>query len=73
MKKIILVVVAIVVAIALGILIGRSLNPMSGTAAGPSGGAEREVLYWVAPMDADKLRICTPLSAAAPASSWSRK
>ncbi len=56
MKKIIFVAVAIVVAIALGILIGRAMNPMSGTAAGPSGGAEREVLYWVAPMDSNYRR-----------------
>jgi len=53
MKKITFVVVAMVVAIALGVLIGRSMNSMSGTAPKAAAGSDREVLYWVAPMDAN--------------------
>ncbi len=55
MKKI-TVVVALVVAIALGVLIGRSMNSMSRTAPEAAAGSDREVLYWVAPMDANYRR-----------------
>jgi Cu(I)/Ag(I) efflux system membrane fusion protein len=56
MKKITLVVVAMVVAIALGVLIGRSMSSMSRTAPEAAAGSDREVLYWVAPMDANYRR-----------------
>lgn len=48
MKKITLVAIAMAV---IGFLIGRSMGPVSDDANGASGGGEREVLYWVAPMD----------------------
>jgi Cu(I)/Ag(I) efflux system membrane fusion protein len=56
MKKITLVVVAMVVAIALGVLIGRSMSSMSRAAPEAAAGSDREVLYWVAPMDANYRR-----------------
>jgi Cu(I)/Ag(I) efflux system membrane fusion protein len=42
---------AILVAIIIGVLIGRSMGTSPDMAGGTSGGGEREVLYWVAPMD----------------------
>ncbi len=51
MKKIIFVVVAIAAAISIGFLIGRSTDSASRTADTPASGSDREVLYWVAPMD----------------------
>ena len=52
MKKTIFVVVAIVVAIAVGMLIGRSMDSVS-TPGGTAGSGTPEILYWVAPMDAN--------------------
>ena len=51
MNKTIAIAVTIAVAIAVGILIGRSMNSLSGTSSDTGNGVEREVLYWVAPMD----------------------
>jgi len=51
MKNIIYVVAAILVAIVAGILIGRSMPSMAGHAPGAANSVDREVLYWVAPMD----------------------
>ena len=48
--------VAIVAAIAVGIIIGRTLGPGVGKAGGAADSGEREVLYWVAPMDANYRR-----------------
>jgi Cu(I)/Ag(I) efflux system membrane fusion protein len=56
MKKYVFVSGAIVVAIALGILIGRSTNSNSGASSAAGSGGDREVLYWVAPMDANYRR-----------------
>jgi Cu(I)/Ag(I) efflux system membrane fusion protein len=49
MKKNLVIVLAIAVALVLGLLIGRELAPRSEPLPGTS--AEREILYWVAPMD----------------------
>jgi len=43
--------IAILVAIVIGVLIGRSMGTSNDMAGGTSAGGEREVLYWVAPMD----------------------
>ena len=43
--------IAILVAIVIGVLIGRSTGTSDDMAGGTPGGGEREVLYWVAPMD----------------------
>jgi Cu(I)/Ag(I) efflux system membrane fusion protein len=51
MKNITYVVVAIIIAIVVGVLIGRSMTSMSGQAPSEANGVDREVLYWVAPMD----------------------
>jgi len=51
MKKITFIAIAIVAMVAIGILIGRSMGPASDDAGGAAGSSEREVLYWVAPMD----------------------
>jgi Cu(I)/Ag(I) efflux system membrane fusion protein len=51
MKNTIYVVAAILIAIVAGVLIGRSMTPMAGHAPGAASGVNREVLYWVAPMD----------------------
>jgi len=56
MKKITLVIGAIVIAVALGILIGRSTSSTTGASTKPAAGGDREVLYWVAPMDANYRR-----------------
>ncbi|MBT8089909.1 MAG: efflux RND transporter periplasmic adaptor subunit [Gammaproteobacteria bacterium] len=53
MKKIILVAAAVAAAIIVGILLGRSMDSTSQTVAAPAAGSDREVLYWVAPMDAN--------------------
>ena len=56
MKKITFVIGAILIAIAFGILIGRSMNSTAGTSPEAAAGSDREVLYWVAPMDANYRR-----------------
>ncbi|MDH3304392.1 MAG: efflux RND transporter periplasmic adaptor subunit [Gammaproteobacteria bacterium] len=56
MKRIIFVVVAVAAAIFIGILIGRSTDSTSQTAGAPASSGDREVLYWVAPMDANYRR-----------------
>ncbi len=56
MKKIIFVIGAIVIAIAVGILIGRSTSSTTSASTEPAAGGDREVLYWVAPMDANYRR-----------------
>ncbi len=56
MKKMTVVVVAMLVAIALGVLIGRSMNSMPGASPEAAAGSDREVLYWVAPMNANYRR-----------------
>ncbi|MGB5449536.1 MAG: efflux RND transporter periplasmic adaptor subunit, partial [Woeseiaceae bacterium] len=56
MKKTIFVAVAIAAAIIIGILIGRSMDSTSEKSAAPAAGSDREVLYWVAPMDANYRR-----------------
>ena len=56
MKKIIITATAIVAAIVLGIAIGRTLVPDAGTVGTAADSGEREVLYWVAPMDANYRR-----------------
>ncbi len=43
--------VAIIVAIAIGVLIGRSMNGATNAPGNTVGDGEREVLYWVGPMD----------------------
>ena len=53
MKKFILFTASIVAAIIIGILIGRSVDSTSRTVAAQAAGSDREVLYWVAPMDAN--------------------
>ena len=49
MKKNIVYIVVVVVAVASGVLIGRQMSVPQGVPA--ESGAEREILYWVAPMD----------------------
>ena len=56
MKKIIFVIGAIVIAVALGILIGRSMSSKTAASTESSAGGDREVLHWVAPMDANYRR-----------------
>ena len=51
MNKTMYTAIAILVAIVMGVLIGRSMGTSDDMAGGTSGGGEREVLYWVAPMD----------------------
>jgi len=51
MNRNIIVVAALAVALTLGIIIGRLLNPADQPATGGMIPGEREVLYWVAPMD----------------------
>jgi len=43
--------IAILVAIVIGVLIGRSMGTPDDMVGGTPAGGEREVLYWVAPMD----------------------
>jgi len=56
MNKITVSVIAIAVALVAGILIGRSMDSRSGAATDTAVGGDREVLYWVAPMDANYRR-----------------
>ena len=51
MKKQLMLFVAVAAAVAAGVLVGRGWAPVDSTGAGDSGSAEREILYWVAPMD----------------------
>ena len=51
MRKQLLVAAILVVAVVLGIFIGRSWAPEGEFSGGDHGTGEREVLYWVAPMD----------------------
>lgn len=51
MKKITFVVAAIIIAVAVGILIGRSTSSKTAASTEPAAAGDREVLYWVAPMD----------------------
>jgi Cu(I)/Ag(I) efflux system membrane fusion protein len=51
MKKFTFAIGALLVAIAVGILIGRSMDSKSGVSREAVEGRDREVLYWVAPMD----------------------
>ncbi len=52
MKKITFVIGAILVGVAIGVLIGRSMNSKAGVSPEAAAGGDREVSYWVAPMDA---------------------
>jgi Cu(I)/Ag(I) efflux system membrane fusion protein len=52
MNKNISMAVAVVVAMVIGIFIGRSMDSPAGMPGNSDNNAEREVLYWVAPMDA---------------------
>ena len=56
MNKIIYTVVAVIAAIVVGILIGRSMGGSMNAAGSGASGGDREVLYWVAPMDANYRR-----------------
>jgi len=56
MKKIIIAIGAIVIAVALGILMGRSMSSKTAASTASSAGGDREVLHWVAPMDANYRR-----------------
>ncbi len=51
MNKTLSLAVTIAVAIVVGILIGRSMNASSGVPGDTGNSFEREVLYWIAPMD----------------------
>jgi len=53
MNKTISIALLVVVAIVAGIFIGRSMNSSSGTSGDSGNSVEREVLYWVAPMDSN--------------------
>lgn len=50
MNKIIII-AAVLAAAVVGVLVGRAMAPVGEPAAGPADAAEREILYWVAPMD----------------------
>ena len=56
MNKTILFVLAIAAAIIAGILIGRTMDSTTGPANGPAAASDRQILYWVAPMDANYRR-----------------
>ncbi len=56
MKKMTFVIGAIAVAVAIGILIGRATSSPTGALTETSAGSQREILYWVAPMDANYRR-----------------
>ena len=51
MNKTIAYAATLLLAIIIAFFVGRSFNDAAGTAGVGSGGADREVLYWVAPMD----------------------
>ena len=53
MKKQILIAAALLSIAVLGFLAGRAWTPDSVDAAGSDSGGDREILYWVAPMDSD--------------------
>jgi len=53
MNKNISMAITVVVAIVIGIVIGRNMDSPTGMPGNPDSGSEREVLYWVAPMDAN--------------------
>jgi Cu(I)/Ag(I) efflux system membrane fusion protein len=56
MNKNISLAVTVVVAIVIGIVIGRNMGSPTGMPGNSDSGSEREVLYWVAPMDANYRR-----------------
>lgn len=56
MNKIPMLVGAVVIAIAIGILIGRSMDSRVSISNEAASGSDREILYWVAPMDASYRR-----------------
>ena len=56
MNKNISIAISIAVAVVIGIFIGRSMDSSSGMSGDSGSSAEREVLYWVAPMDANYRR-----------------
>ena len=56
MNKNISLAITVVVAIVIGIVIGRSMDSPGGAPGNLDSGSEREVLYWVAPMDANYQR-----------------
>jgi len=56
MRKQIIIIAVIIAAVVVGIAIGRSWAPEGGMSGGASGNGEREILYWVAPMDANYRR-----------------
>jgi Cu(I)/Ag(I) efflux system membrane fusion protein len=56
MRKQIFTVVIVAGAILAGIFIGRSWSPQDHAGMGEAGPVEREILYWVAPMDPDYRR-----------------
>ena len=45
------IIAAVVAAAAVGLLVGRTMAPAGAPAAGSADSSEREILYWVAPMD----------------------
>ena len=51
-----IIVVALLASIVIGFALGRNWNPASGPTNPPAADNEREVLYWVAPMDPDYRR-----------------
>ena len=51
MNRNIFVAVAVIAAVLIGVLIGRSLDTTRGSTTGVTAPAEREILYWYAPMD----------------------
>ncbi len=51
MSKNIVIAAAVIAAVIFGVLIGRTMVPAGDSATGTAGPAEREILYWVAPMD----------------------
>jgi len=53
MRKQIIIAAVLFAAVVVGIAIGRSWAPDGGMSDGTSGNGEREILYWVAPMDAN--------------------
>ena len=51
MSKNIVIAAAVIAAVIFGVLIGRTMAPAGESATGTAGPADREILYWVAPMD----------------------
>ena len=56
MNKIIAFAATLIVAVVIAFLAGRSFNESAGVTGGASGGGDRQILYWVAPMDPDYRR-----------------